>query len=390
MSGAGAHGKSRIYVCHTFYHVYIACLKELYLLHGADLSREKASAGSGGIGRAHLCLSTMSNDFSGMAERASRCPLFEKVFLFDEKRESFFPELQALKEDTGSLIKNLRNRIRLCRRFPALLEPFVPADFRAYDDIYVFCDIDPVGVYLNGKRIHYHAVEDGLNCLAHYNPAVAGNRRFFGLKKLLAARGLIHMPDGYARYCIDMEVNDLSLIRVTNKKMKELPRKKLTEALTRTDRELLLDLFVKEPQKLRTQLAQSKDKPCVLILSEPLCTDLKVRERLFLDLIETYGGEDCTVLFKQHPRDDLDYTDILPPRVILLDKGFPMEMLYFMEGLRMDRVVSVYTVLDAFPDVKEKIRLGDAFMDRYEDPAKHWLDRDGIPAPDLQTEAGTL
>lgn len=35
-------------------------------------------------------------------------------------------------------------------------------DFKKYQDIYVFCDSDPIGYYLNYKKIHYHAVEDGL------------------------------------------------------------------------------------------------------------------------------------------------------------------------------------------------------------------------------------
>lgn len=368
--------KKRIYVCHTFYHVYISCLKELHLLRQADLSHDKAGKGSAAAGRAHLMLSTMSNDFSGMLPRAKECPLFEEVILFDEKRDTFFPELAPLKENTGSIVKNMRNRIRFCRRFPELLEPFVPVDFRTYDEIYVFCDIDPVGFYLSGRKIPYHAVEDGLNTLAHGNDAVYDNRGFFGIKKAMAALGLIHMQNGYAKYCIDMEVNDLSVVKTPNRKMAELPRKTLTEPLTQTEKNLLLELFVEDMGKLRGQLTGEKDKPCVLILSEPLCEDLNMRKKLFLDLIRDYGtveGKAATVLFKQHPRDDLDYTGILPEDVVLLDKSFPMEMLYFIEGIHFDRIVSVFTVLDAFTDVKEKIILGDAFMDKYEDPSKHWM-----------------
>ena len=364
----------RIYVCHTFYHVYISCLKELYLLHQADLSHEKASAGSERLGRAHLMLSKMSNDFSGMLSRAKACPLFEEVIEFDEKRDTFFPELLPLRENTGSIFRNTVNRIRFCKRFPALLEPYVPVDFTTYDDIYVFCDIDPIGYYLSGKKIFYHAVEDGLDTLVYANDAVYDNRGFWGLKKLMAALGLIHIQSGYAKHCLDMEVNNLSAIKVRNAKMKELPRKTLTDALTRSDKELLLNLFVADMPRLKEQLTREQDRPCVLLLSEPLCEDLEVRKQLFLDLIRDYrtvDGKDALVFFKQHPRDRLDYTKILPSDVTLLDSSFPMEMLYFIEGLSFDRVVSVYTVLDAFTNVKEKIMLGSAFMDRYEDPSKH-------------------
>ena len=47
----------RIYVCHTYYHVYVTCLKEL------ALPKEQQ-------GEATLVLSTMSNDFRSLPRRA--------------------------------------------------------------------------------------------------------------------------------------------------------------------------------------------------------------------------------------------------------------------------------------------------------------------------------
>lgn len=78
--------KERIYVCHTYYHVYVTCLKEL------ALPKERQ-------GRATLVLSTMSNDFGNLKERADRCPLFEEVVMFDEKEDTFFPELAKYVEE---------------------------------------------------------------------------------------------------------------------------------------------------------------------------------------------------------------------------------------------------------------------------------------------------
>jgi hypothetical protein len=48
-----------------------------------------------------------------------------------------------------------------------------------------------------------------------------------------------------------------------------------------------------------------------------------------------------------------------------------MEMLNFIEGLKFDRLVSVYTVVDSIKFVDEKIFLGDDFMDKYEAPEIH-------------------
>ena len=72
--------KERIYVCHTYYHVYVACLKELTLPRAMR-------------GKADLVLSTMSNDFGSLKERAEKSGLFEAVFMFEEKEEQKCPTL---------------------------------------------------------------------------------------------------------------------------------------------------------------------------------------------------------------------------------------------------------------------------------------------------------
>ena len=64
--------KERIYVCHTYYHVYVTFLKELNL--------DKAKRG-----QATLVLSTMSIDFENLKERVEATGLFEQVVMFDEK-----------------------------------------------------------------------------------------------------------------------------------------------------------------------------------------------------------------------------------------------------------------------------------------------------------------
>ena len=144
--------KERIYVCHTYYHVYVTFLKEL------NLPREKR-------GQATLLLSRMSIDFERLKERVEAVGLFGQVLEYDEKRGDFFPELAKYNQDKGNIVSNMLSRIKYTKKLAKLNAPYVPVDFREYGDIYVFCDSDPVGYYLNWKRIPYHALEDGLNCL---------------------------------------------------------------------------------------------------------------------------------------------------------------------------------------------------------------------------------
>ncbi|MBQ9644186.1 MAG: lipooligosaccharide sialyltransferase [Lachnospiraceae bacterium] len=359
--------RKRIYVCHTYYHVYIACLKELARREGKE-----------DAGKADLVLSKMSNDFRSLKARAQVCGLFGAVIEFDEKDYTFFPELVELKKDRGNIAANMLQRIRFCRRYAELEAPYVPVDFAQYQDIYVFCDSDPIGYYLSWKKIRYHAVEDGLDCIRYRDTARDDNRGHFALKAFMAAQGLIFIQNGYGKYCIDMEVNDLSALDHPIDKMVEVPRDLLTTRLTDADKDLLTRLFIEN----RDQLAQALEKagesgrPKVLILTEPLCKDLAMRRRLFEDMIREYGtvdGQEAVIVVKPHPRDKLDYTEIFPQHIVL-DGFFPMEILNFVgrEGeMLFDRVVTVFTVPSSIHCARGKVYLGAPYMDRYEDPEEH-------------------
>lgn len=350
--------KERIYVCHTFYHVYVACLKEL------ALPRERQ-------GKATLVLSTMSNNFGSLIERAKRCPLFEETVIFDEKEESFFPELKKYHTDRGNLLLNMLARIRYTKLLGKLQEPYVPVDFRQYRDIYVFCDSDPIGYYLSYKKIPYHAVEDGLNCIQYYDTARYDNRGHFELKAWMSARNLIFIQNGYGKYCLDMEINDISVVPYPCKKYREVPRQKLVDRLTEADKEILIHLFIENMDELLEQLHRGSENK-ILVLSEPLC-DLEVRRQIFSDIIRDYSvidGRQAQVLIKPHPRDVLDYKRVFPQHIVLSGM-FPMEILNYIPGLSFKRVVSVFTVPSGIRFADEILFLGEDFMDKYEAPELH-------------------
>lgn len=347
--------KSRIYVCHTFYHVYISFLKEFAL--SAD---ER--------GNASIVLSKMSNDFGDIGERILESKIFKAVYEFDEKRETFFPELMKYKEDKGNIVLNMFSRIKYTKLISKLEAPYVPVNFKEYDEIFVFCDSDPIGYYLNQNRIHYHALEDGLNNQAAVILARYDNRGAFWLKKFFSMYlNLIFIQDGFSKYCIDMEVNDISQIKYPFKKYKEVSRQGLVNRLKEDEKELLIQVFVKDIDKLK-KCINSVTENNVLILTEPLCS-LDVRENIFRDLFNEYRKEG-TVFFKIHPRDELDYPKLFPD-VFQFDKTVPMELLNFFSDLKFKKVVSVFTNLDSIKFAEEKVFLGTTFMDKYEEADKH-------------------
>ena len=350
--------KERIYVCHTFYHVYVACLKEL------ALPTEKQ-------GKAELVLSTMSNDFGTLPERAGRCRLFTSVYMYDEKEDISFPILAKYHKDRGNIVINMLARIRYTKLLGKLQEPYVPVDFKQYKDIYVFCDSDPIGYYLSYKKIYYHALEDGLNCIQYYDTARYDNKGHFELKAWMSSKNLIFIQNGYGKYCLDMEINDISVVPYPCDKYIEQPRAALVDRLTVEDKDLLLRLFLEDMDGLTDKLNRGADDK-ILVLSEPLC-DLETRKQIFSDIIEQYGkvdGKPGQILIKPHPRDILDYEKEFPQHIVL-SGSFPMEMLNFIPELRFKRVISVLTVPSGIRFAEEVLFLGEDFMDRYEEPSLH-------------------
>lgn len=356
--------RPRIYVCHTYYHVYITFLKEL------RLRREKPFREPGGEGKADLVLSMMSNHFEDLKSRVENTGLFGRVIEFDEKREEFFPELAKWRKGAGGFLGNLYCRIRFTRLYASLEEPYIPVDFREYRDIYVYCDSDPIGYYLNRNRIYYHALEDGLNCLKNFDAARYDNRGHFKLKVFLSMYlNLIFVQNGYGKYCLDMEVNDIAAIRYPCPRYIEQSRQELVDGLTEDDKEIILRAFIRDKETLERQIEESgKVGDKILILTDPLCT-LDVRERIFRDIIGKYEPEG-TIFLKPHPRDELDYRKLFG-EYPQFDATIPMEMLNFFPGLRFKKAVAVLTEIKAIQFADEVVRLGEDFMDAYEDPLIH-------------------
>jgi len=348
--------KDRIYVCHTYYHALIAMVKELLL------PKEEQK-------KATLILSKLSNDFGNLDERVRKSGLFAEVIMYDEKTDTSFSELEKYRKDTGNIITNMLNRIVFTKKFGKLLGKDIPVDFKQYRDIYVFCDSDPIGYYLAYKKIYYHALEDGLDTLRYCDQARVTNKGNFGIKAWMAKHNLIFIENGYAKYCLDMEVNDISVCPHPLPNFIQQPRNDMYDRLSQEDKMMLVNVFVEKMPELETQIRNaSPDMPKNLILTEPLCA-LDVREQIFRDVIKEYC-EGAVAVIKPHPRDELDYKEIFKDTIVIEGK-FPMEVLNFIPGMSFDKVISVFTVPGSIKFSGEVIFLGMDFMDRYEAPEVH-------------------
>jgi len=63
--------KSRIYVCHTYYHVYVSFLKEL------NLPKHEQ-------GTATLVLSKLSTNFEQLKDRVAKAGIFKEIYEYEE------------------------------------------------------------------------------------------------------------------------------------------------------------------------------------------------------------------------------------------------------------------------------------------------------------------
>ncbi|MDD2970557.1 MAG: glycosyltransferase family 52 [Lachnospiraceae bacterium] len=351
--------KDRIYVCHTYYHVYVAFLKEF------ALGREHR-------GEATMVLSRLSNDFGQLKQRMDKLCFWEEVRELNEKRDDYFPDLAPLKEDRGNIVKNMIARMKFTKLYAQFEETYIDIDFTQYKDIYVFCDSDPIGYYLNYKKIPYHAMEDGINCLKIFDAARFDNRGHFKLKVFMASLNLIFIQNGYSKYCIDMEINDRECLKYDCPKYVVVPRKPLEQALDAKAKEIIVRSFVEDADVLLAQVARAaRDTQMqnVLILTEPLC-DLAVRKQIFDDIIEEYC-RGCRIFIKPHPRDVLDYERMYPDQIVIKGK-FPLEVMNLIEGIHFHRAISVFTQsIYSMEFVDEIVFLGEDFMDKYEDPSIH-------------------
>lgn len=126
----------RVYICHTYYHVYIAVVKEL-------VGRRERS------GSADIILSTMSNDFESLEDRLKKSGVFENIYTYDEQEDVTSEKVMKYHRDRGNIILNLMQRITYTKLLGKLQEDYIPTDISKYGDVYVFCDSDPIGYYLN-------------------------------------------------------------------------------------------------------------------------------------------------------------------------------------------------------------------------------------------------
>lgn len=341
----------RLYICHTFYHVYISVLKEMVF------QKENGD-------RADILLSTLSTEFGNLEHRLRASDLFGNVELLLECHPRFFKEPFKGELGQGNPLKKLIQRHRYFRYIVKNEEPYLSRDYGKYKDIYVFCDSDPIGYYLNGKKIPYISVEDGNNS-GRYNSVVTANKSMFTAKRWLSKANYLYMQDGYSKYSRAYEVNCAEGVIATGRRIIERPTAALIDQLTHADKERLYHIF----RSWEELPGGQEDAAYAMILTQPLCTE-ENRIAMYREIVSMYADQ-YKIIIKPHPIDRVDYEKEFPD-CLVMPGNFPVEILNIHNAYNIAKAVTVYsTSMEHLSFAKEKESLGVAFLDKYEDPSLH-------------------
>lgn len=301
-----------LYICSTYYHVYVALLKHF-------ACREKQDT--------DLVICDDIPAGEQLVNRIRKASLFGNVW-FVRQRE--LPQVSS-KNWVDAVFSQHKRRAATLRRL-------LPLSIWDYQNIYIFHDGTPLGSYLNDEKCPYHLLEDSLNFYQYvYQSSQAHllrphNFRYF-VRRLLKTG---YFPLGESPYLLDIEVNDQNNIQIPSRKVIERPRAELEKQLTPDQIQLIFEVFGYHEQVLSGQKN-------AIILTEPLyqdnhCQTQEAQHEIYRTIVEYLLEKGLYVHIKPHPRDTIDYSEY---PVVVIDRNFPSELFKLNCAIAFEHAVAV-------------------------------------------------
>ena len=322
----------RLYICHTPYHVLVACEYVLADAKGGESADSRRQA---------ILLMDSIDNFEVYAKRLRNSGLFDRVFTVRHS-EAFAPWTNT------SFYKTL---LLLClSKGPRARLSFV-FDF---DEYLIFNDHRDMGALLHRYRVPYHLLEDGRDCFKRFdqNDLPAANKPF--LRKILKKVFNVPIGMGDSPYCLDIQVNSCKSLKTTvSKPVIERSKDALEAAMDERGREVLGRVFP-------VPAIDSSRGYTVLVLTSPMEAhgggwDEEKQLAYYREVVKKYSKGD--VFLKPHPRDGVDYQSLVDSCRII-DKSIPLEVLNLNPDISFDYAVAyLSTALPALRGCKHKITL---------------------------------
>lgn len=301
---------SKLFVCGTYYHTLITLIKEL-------------EAGE-------VCDLVLWNDipeFETLENNLKKTGVFHNIYIFDAV--SYWKKVRPLSD----IMFTLRGR-HITKKF---MEDNLKINYSEYDDIYVYHDTHGPGQYFIMEGIRYHLIEDALDYFAYFDeyaniPLSTFQKQSLKTKiKKLLKIGFVCW--GQSDACIDIEVNDIKKIKISERKVIEAPRQELFDKLTAQQKKIVYNTYTNGNELVN--FAHTIKNKKVIILTQPLfkdefVKDIKDQYRVYYCLTKGYADQGYQVTIKPHPRDDMDYSSIIKEfDCVYVDKNIPSEILNY-------------------------------------------------------------
>lgn len=321
--------EKNLYICHTYYHVLIAIIKQI---------------------KSGICSDIMlSADFSNdllvndklLINRLKESKMFCNILIFDYSKEEI-----TKKENLFTFYRiYIGNRIIRKQEY----------NLFDYKKIYIFWEYSLIGYVLNKQRVEHHLLEEGIDCFKIKYKGRYKDKK--SLKKLIKKFLKIYYV-GESPYIKTIEVNNKENLYIKHSNIVECPKKDLFLSLSSKQKNEILKIFLERPDVLLDM------SDCVLILTQPLfedkiCSTEEEKVNIYKEIIKQYASNE-NVIIKTHPREITDYDKYVKDykNVKIINERFPIEILNFLD-VRFKKVITIFsTSINIIENCDEKIELG--------------------------------
>jgi Glycosyltransferase family 52 len=332
----------QVYVCGTYFHVYISILKTIH--------RKDKNAKS---------LLILDNHTPGIE---SIIPGLRESGIFDACLQVPFRTVRAIIKEKSFLSRVINRKKQSLELVESNSEILKHDAFIRNSEINIFYGLGLTSSYfiLKYKRNFIRLLEDG-----------EGN--YYTRLNFLKVFKRKYILNTFIGEGIDKEVKEVEvqfpekLDPRVRKKGKKLELKKMQDDLNEADSNKILGIFL-NGQKINF----SANKKLLLItqpFSEDKYFDEQTKINMYNDILSEYIQE-YAIFIKPHPRELTNYQGKITSDFTEIPRGFPLEMFNILKNVHFDVGITVFSSALANLDcVSKKIVLGKELRDKLKDSA---------------------
>lgn len=312
-----------LYICSTYYHVYITLIKKMVNNYESDL----------------MVLDYIPNGKT-LASSIRNHKLFDNVFFVNNYYDDYMSNHKYLSK-IGVFNKHILKKI--CAKK-------LKIDFLKYDKIYLFMDDIWIARYFKLSKIHYNIIEDGIDSYKY----ILTTNFAYTVKKSIKKKIVSFIRNtGYkynlkCKYVDSIEVNEKKGLQIEDDgRIIEVSRADLVTKLNPEQKQVILSIFLNDRELL-------SKKNIVIIFTRPFYNDkiidsISKQLNIYNKLIDIY--KKYNVFLKPHPRDQVDYSNI--KNVNVIEKNFPSEVINFINTENVIKYVAIEShCVDVYPPEK--------------------------------------